>query len=285
MRNKNKQQWQNQRQEKPRWLRWINKEPQRSSQKNGKSKRRSKLRLCSQKPRNNLMKILTTSSIWTKWSCTQRLLPLETSKLMKTNNSSKNGLKNKRNSTSWWKSRDLRSWKLKKNVRPKSKKCASKVNKLSLIKSKKELSKEWKSKKFETKRDFNFFLISKRWRKRMRLNKKTKEDKLIFWCNKQPKQTNKLLSKKTNVQEKKKNKKKKLSLIKSKEIAKNMRLNSRLRELRMKRKEKSRDSENCKKRQLIDKLKLMHSEQREHLRRVKDKLERGKDLSIKRDSV
>jgi len=50
----------------------------------------------------------------------------------------------------------------------------------------------------------------------------------------------------------------------------------------MKRKEKSKDSGNFKKRLLIDKLKLMHSEQREHSKKAKDKPEKERDWNNKR---
>lgn len=72
-------------------------------------------------------------------------------------------------------------------------------------------------------------------------------------------------------------------LIKEKEIAKNTRPNLKLKELRMKKKEKSKDSENFKKRQLIDKLKSMLLELKEHLKRAKDKLGKEKDWNTRRD--
>ena len=87
----------------------------------------------------------------------------------------------------------------------------------------------------------------------MKLNNKKKEDKLIYWCNKLPKLINKPSFKKIKELEKKKNKKRKLLLIKKKEIEKNTRPNSKLKESRMKKKEKSKDSENFKKKLLIDK--------------------------------
>ena len=51
----------------------------------------------------------------------------------------------------------------------------------------------------------------------------------------------------------------------------------------MRRSVKSRDSESYRRRLLIDRLKLMPSEPRELSRRVRDKPEKEKDLSIKRD--
>jgi hypothetical protein len=64
-----------------------------------------------------------------------------------------------------------------------------------------------------------------------------------------------------------------------------MKLNSMPRESRMKRKEKFRDSESSRRRQLIDKLKLMHSEPRELSKKGKDKPEKERDSSTKRDFV
>tara|TARA_B110000503_G_C7120612_1_gene402344 strand:- start:522 stop:728 length:207 start_codon:yes stop_codon:yes gene_type:complete len=60
-----------------------------------------------------------------------------------------------------------------------------------------------------------------------------------------------------------------------------MKLNANIRDSRMKRKEKSKDSENYKKRQLIDKPKLMLYEPREHSKKVKDKQEKERDLNNK----
>jgi hypothetical protein len=61
-----------------------------------------------------------------------------------------------------------------------------------------------------------------------------------------------------------------------------MKLNVKLRESRMRKKEKSKDSENYKKRLLIDKLKLMPSAPKELSKKVKDKPEKERDLNNKR---
>jgi len=60
-----------------------------------------------------------------------------------------------------------------------------------------------------------------------------------------------------------------------------MKPNAKLKESRMRKKEKSNDSENCKKRLLTDKLKLMHSALKEHSKKVKDKPEKERDLNNK----
>lgn len=67
------------------------------------------------------------------------------------------------------------------------------------------------------------------------------------------------------------------SHIKEQEIRKSMRLNSKLKESKMKKKEKFKDLENFKRKLLIGKQKLMHLEQKEHLKRVRDKPENVKD--------
>jgi len=57
LKSKNKLLWPSQRQERPKWLKWISKEHPRSSQKDGRSKKNSRVRLFCLKPRKNLMKI------------------------------------------------------------------------------------------------------------------------------------------------------------------------------------------------------------------------------------
>jgi len=79
--------------------------------------------------------------------------------------------------------------------------------------------------------------------------------------------------------------KKKLSLIKRTRTERSMRLNWRPRKLRRRRRGKSRDSGSSRRRQLIDKQKLMHSEPREPSRRARDRQESVKDLSTRRDSA
>ena len=56
-----------------------------------------------------------------------------------------------------------------------------------------------------------------------------------------------------------------------------MKLNVKPKESRRRKKEKSKDSENFKKRLLIDKLKLMPSEPRELSKKVRDKPEKERD--------
>ena len=51
----------------------------------------------------------------------------------------------------------------------------NKVQKLSSIKFKIELFKEWKSKKLEIKKEFNFTKILQKWKKRMKMLLKQKE--------------------------------------------------------------------------------------------------------------
>jgi hypothetical protein len=65
--------------------------------------------------------------------------------------------------------------------------------------------------------------------------------------------------------------------IKKQEIKRSTKLNLRLKELKMRRREKSKDSENFKKKLLIDKPKSMPLGPRELLRKVRDKLGREKD--------
>ena len=60
-----------------------------------------------------------------------------------------------------------------------------------------------------------------------------------------------------------------------------MSINSKFRSKRTRRRRKSRDSESCKRRLPIGKLRSMPSELRELSRRVKDKPERGRDSSTK----
>jgi len=71
--------------------------------------------------------------------------------------------------------------------------------------------------------------------------------------------------------------------IKEIKIKKNLKLKWRHKESRRRRKEKSRDLENFKKRLPIDKLKLMLLELRELSRKVKDRLEKERDWSNKRE--
>lgn len=71
--------------------------------------------------------------------------------------------------------------------------------------------------------------------------------------------------------------------IKEIRIKKNLKLKWRHKESRRRRKEKSRDLENFKKRLPIDKLKLMLLEPRELSRKVKDRLEKERDWSNKRE--
>ena len=92
-----------------------------------------------------------------------------------------------------------------------------------------------------------------------------------------------LLLKSKRELKKKRNMSSKSSSIKEPRTKRNMKLNSRPLESRMKKKRKSKDSENFKKKLLIDKLKLMLLGPRELSRRVRDKLESVKDLSTKRD--
>ena len=75
------------------------------------------------------------------------------------------------------------------------------------------------------------------------------------------------------------------SLIRRRETERNRRPRWKLSELRTKRKEKFRDLESFKRKQLIDKPKLMLSEPRELSRKVKDKQESVKDSSTRRDFV
>jgi hypothetical protein len=75
----------------------------------------------------------------------------------------------------------------------------------------------------------------------------------------------------------------KLSVTKKQRTRENMSTNWKSKELRMKRKEKYNDSVNCKKKLLIDKLKLMRLEPSEPSKKVSDKPEKERDLNNRRN--
>jgi len=75
----------------------------------------------------------------------------------------------------------------------------------------------------------------------------------------------------------------KLLIIREQRIKKNSRHNKSIKGRKKRKREKFRDSENCRRRLLIDKLKLMLLELREPSRRVRDKHVKEKSLSKQRD--
>jgi hypothetical protein len=75
----------------------------------GRSRRRIKLILCFRRLRSSWMRNWMMWNTWTKWFCTRRWSPSETSRSRRTSVLNRSGSMSKRNSTWWWKSRDLRS--------------------------------------------------------------------------------------------------------------------------------------------------------------------------------
>lgn len=90
-------------------------------------------------------------------------------------------------------------------------------------------------------------------------------------------------SKKSKERWKKNGKKKKLLPTRRPKTKRSMRLRWRLRGSKKKKKERFRDLGSCRRRQPTGKPRSMLSEQNEHLKRAKDRLGKGRDLSSKRD--
>ena len=157
------------------------------------------------------------------------------------------------------------------------------VPKSLLIKFKKEPFKGWRSKKSEIRKDLSSWPTLKEWNQKMLWwpNKRSKES-MTSW-NKQQKPTPKLLLKNKREPMRKKTWSEVSSNIKETRIKKNMKLKWRPRESRRRRKEKSKDLENSKRRLLIDKLKLMLLEPRELSKKARDKPEKERDWSNRRE--
>lgn len=215
--------------------------------------------------------------LWTRWSCTPKSLQSETNSSKRTRSSSPNLSKNKRNLILWWKLKDWRYSRRKKSERPEKLLLESKGPKSLSIKFKRELLKEWRSKKLEIRKDLSSWLTFKEWKKRMPMLLKPRDKELICLWNKLLRLTLNLSLKKKKEPKKKKIKKMKLLHIKKPKILKSTRLNLKLKELKTRKKEKSKDSESFKKKLLTDKQKSMLSELRELLRRERDKPEKEKD--------
>lgn len=160
---------------------------------------------------------------------------------MKTSVSNLNGSRNRRNLTSWWRSRDLRFSRKKSIENKESMMLERRVLKSLSIKFKRELSSEWRSKSSEIRRDSNFWRTSIEWRRKM-LTKQSKRDReSISWWSRLLKPTLNHWSRKKKELKKKKIPKMKSSLIKNLETRRSMKLNSKLKELRMRKREKSKD--------------------------------------------
>ena len=157
------------------------------------------------------------------------------------------------------------------------------VPKSLLIKFKKEPSKGWRSKKSEIRKDSNCWLISIEWNKKIHWwpNKRSKES-MTSW-NKQLKPTLKLSLRNKREQMRKMTWSEVSSSIKEARIKKNTKLKWRPKESRKRRREKFKDLENSKRKLLTDKLKLMHLEPRELSRRARDKPEKERDWSNRRE--
>ena len=215
------------------------------------------MRHYSQKPRSSLIMRWMTSNKWTRWSSTRRLSQSETSNLMRISVLNPNGLKNRRNSTSWWKLKDLRSF--KKRRREKSEKCMleSKELRSSLTRSRREPSREWRSKKFVIRKRSNSKPTSKKWEKKTRQLTKPKELKWIFLWSRQLRLMLRLSLKNKEESKRKKILTTRLLIIRGKRTRKNSRPNKKLRDWEKKKSAKSKDLESFKKRLPIDKLKLI----------------------------
>jgi hypothetical protein len=112
---------------------------------------------------------------------------------------------------------------------------------------------------------------------------KPKEQKSIFLCNRQVKPTLRLLLKRQEERLKNKLLTIRSQCIKKQKIRKNSRLNKKLKDWEKKKSAKFKDLENFKRRLLIDKLKLMLWEPREHSRKVREMLEKEKSLRQLKD--
>jgi len=281
--NKKPQLWPSQWLRRRRWSKWINKELKKLSHQTIRSTRARRMRHYSQRPRNNSITRWMTSNKWTKWFSTPRLSLLEINNLWRTNVLSLNGLKSRRNLILWWKLKDLRSFKKKK--KEKLEKCTleSRVLKSSLIRFKRELFREWRNKKSVIRKRSSSKLTFKKWEKKMRQLMKLRELRSTFLCNKQLKPMLNLSWKK--LEENKRNRAKTIrsESIREIKIRKNSKLNKKLKDLEKKKSAKFKDLENFKRRPLIDKLKLMLWEPREHSRKVREMPEKEKSSRQQRD--
>lgn len=180
--NKRKQLLPRQKLERKEWYWWIKLEHKKLSQLNGKLVRKTRLIAFSLRHRRRWTRKWMMLNTWTKWSSTQKLLPLETSNAKSQRDSSKSGLMNKRSLILWWKSRDSRSSRKKRKEMLESMMPEREVLRLLLIKSKKEPFKEWKNKKLEIRKEWNSLVTSKEWNKRIMwwLRKRSKE-LMISW--------------------------------------------------------------------------------------------------------
>ena len=135
-----------------RWSRWIRLGRKKCNQQISRSIRCLKMRHYSLRHKRCLIMSLMMSSKWIRWSSTPRLSLSEINNWKRTRDLSPNGLKNRRSLTSWWKLRDSRSFKRRKKEKSERLLLEKLEPRSSLIRSKRELSKEWKNRSSETKK-------------------------------------------------------------------------------------------------------------------------------------
>ena len=223
------------------------------------------------------MKNMMMWNTWTKWCSTPKLLQLEIDKRRSKRDLSKSGLKNRKDSIWWWKSKDSRLFNSKKKEKLRERMLRSKVHSLSLTKSRKEKWKELRNKKWESVKcnkwwDKSNLLSMKKLNKLMRRDKESTNSWMKWRM-----LINKQLAWKNQRSWRRRTLKWKLLIITVKKPWERKSKWPSNAELKRRRNVKCRDLESSKRKPKIDKQKLMHLEQREPSKRARESQEKKRE--------